>query len=160
PAILDSHSELISRPSKYRAMRTGYVPSSSTAVSTPSSSSRSTLVPPTPTITQNLGKIPVGEKVTLMFSVTVNNPVGVGATQVCNQGSVTSTEVPGPTLTDDPDTVAASDSTCTQLNVADVSVAKSAGSSPVCSTSNITFSINYNNAGPAAAVNAVVSDAM
>jgi uncharacterized repeat protein (TIGR01451 family) len=147
-------------PSKYRATRTGYVPSNSTSVSTASSSSRSIPVPPTPTITQSLGKIPVGEKVTLMFSVTVNNPVAVGATQVCNQGSVTSTEVPGPTLTDDPDTVAASDSTCTQLNVADVSVTKSAGPSPICSTSNITFSINYNNAGPAAAVNAVVSDAM
>src|SRR5262249_29038821 len=55
---------------------------------------------------------------------------------------------------------AANDQTCTKLNVADVSVTKSAGSSPVCSTSNITYTINYNNAGPAAAVNALVSDAM
>ncbi len=109
----------------------------------------------------SLGTIPIGESVTIMFQVTVNaaNTFPPGTTQVCNQGTVSGSNFSN-VLTDDPSVVGAANPTCTPLNVADLSVTKSAGSSPVCSTSNITFTINYNNAGPAAAVNAVVSDAM
>ncbi len=113
--------------------------------------------------TINLGPftLPPGEKIVIMFSATVNaaNTFPPGTTQVCNQGSVSATGIPA-FLTNDPDTAAPNDPTCTPLNVADVSVTKSAGASPVCSTSNFTFTINYTNAGPAAALNAVVSDAM
>jgi uncharacterized repeat protein (TIGR01451 family) len=96
-----------------------------------------------------------------MFSATVNaaNTLPPGTTQVCNQGSVSADGIPA-LLTDDPDVGGATNPTCTALNVADVSVTKSAGSSPVCSTSNITFTINYSNAGPASAVSALMSDAL
>ena len=113
--------------------------------------------------TINLGPftIPPGEKIVIMFSATVNaaNTFPPGTTQVCNQGSVSATGIPA-FLTDDPDVAGSNNPTCTALNVADVSVTKSAGSSPVCSTSNITFTINYSNGGPASALDAVVSDAM
>ncbi len=105
--------------------------------------------------------LPVGKSVTIMFNVTVNaaNTFPPGTTQVCNQGSITTTQVPGPTLTDDPD-VAGTQSTCTALNVADLSVTKSAGSPTTCSTSNIVYTIGYHNAGPANALAVVVSDPM
>jgi hypothetical protein len=113
--------------------------------------------------TINLGPftLPPGEKIVIMFSATVNavNTFPPGTTQVCNQGTVSADGIPA-FLTDDPDVGGANDPTCTTLNVADVSVTKSAGSSPVCSTSNITFTINYSNTGPASAVDAMVSDAM
>ena len=99
--------------------------------------------------TINLGPftIPPGEKIVIMFNATVNaaNTFPPGTTQICNQGSVSATGIPA-FLTDDPDAAGSNNPTCTALNVADVSVTKIAGSSPVCSTSNITFTINYSNA--------------
>ena len=113
-----------------------------------------------PTISQTLGTIPVGEKVTIMFSVTVNDPVTPNTTQVCNQGSVTSTEVPGPTLTDDPDTGASNDATCTQLNVADLAVTKTDAPDPVQAGNNITYTVTVTNNGPAVANSVTLNDAV
>jgi uncharacterized repeat protein (TIGR01451 family) len=116
----------------------------------------------------SLGTIPMGEKVTITFQVTINakNALPAGLTQVCNQGTVTGsnfTLVNGVSTTpntDDPSVGGATDPTCTQLVRADLSMTKSAGGSSACSTSNITYTIGYNNAGPSAAANVVVSDTM
>src|SRR5262249_13400200 len=97
------------------------------------------MAPTAPTVSIGPFTLPPGKSTTIMFNVTVNavNTLPPGTSQVCNQGSVSGTNF-STVMTDDPDTVAANDQTCTKLNVADVSVTKSAGSSPVCSTSNIT----------------------
>ncbi len=114
--------------------------------------------------TVNVGPIatlPAGESVIITFQVTVNavGSLPVGTTQVCNQGTVSGSNFSN-VLTDDPAVAGTANPTCTSLNVADVAITKSAGTSPVCSTSNITFTLNYINNGPAAAVNALVSDVM
>ena len=120
---------------------------------------------PTPlsgeSVNLSLGVLPPGEKIGdhVLGDGQCSRHAAAGDFAGLQSGLSGATGIPA-FLTNDPDTAAPERSTCTTLNVADVSVTKSAGSSPICSTSNITFTINYNNAGPAAALNAVVSDAM
>ena len=107
--------------------------------------------------------LPAGESVMIMFSVVVNaaNTFPPGTTQVCNQGTVNYTGGPaGGLQTDDPSVGGTADPTCLTLDAADLSVTKMAGAATVCSTSNITYTITYHNAGPGAAVNPIVSDVM
>src|SRR5581483_909349 len=109
----------------------------------------------------NIGTIPAGKSVTIMFSVTVNaaNTITAGATSICNQG--TFAYDPSQTLQTDGDAVTAGQQpTCLQLDVADLSVTKMANAATACSTSNITYTISYNNAGPGTAANPIVSDPM
>ncbi len=53
-----------------------------------------------------------------------------------------------------------SNTVMTTVTCADVGVTKSAGSGSICSTANITYTINFTNAGPSAATGVVVSDVM
>jgi uncharacterized repeat protein (TIGR01451 family) len=104
-------------------------------------------------ITKALGTIPTGKSVTVMFKATINatNSLPANTTQVCNTA--------GP-ITADGGVSVNSNQVCSQLDVADLSVTKIANAATVCSTSNITYTITYNNAGPSAASNPVVSDPM
>src|SRR5262249_20311930 len=68
------------------------------------------------TINQALGTLPAGKSITMMFQVTVNNPVPPGVIKVCNQGTVSGSNFSS-VLTDDPSTVTANDPTCTTLCV-------------------------------------------
>jgi len=61
-----------------------------------------------------LGGGPATETVTISFQVTINDPLPPGLYQVCNQGTIDSNEAP-PVITDDPDTSASNDPTCTPL---------------------------------------------
>src|SRR6185295_7286552 len=105
----------------------------------------------------NLGTIPPGERAVIMFSVTVNNPVTAGTVQVCNQGQVSATGIPV-FNTNDPDTVAAGDPTCTPLNVADIAVTKTDSPDPVTAGNNITYTVTVTNNGPAVANNVTMND--
>jgi uncharacterized repeat protein (TIGR01451 family) len=111
------------------------------------------------TVNQALGTIPPGKKAVIMFSVTVDNPVAAGTTQVCNQGSVSADSIPS-FLTDDPDVAGANDPTCTQLNVADLAVTKTDTPDPVNAGGNITYTVNFVNNGPIAGQNVTVTDAV
>jgi large repetitive protein len=66
-------------------------------------------------VSLNIGTIPAGETVTIVFDVTINSPlVPPNATQVSNQGTVTGSNF-GPVVTDDPDTGALNDPTITPV---------------------------------------------
>jgi predicted small secreted protein len=65
------------------------------------------------TINKALGTIPPGEKVVIIFSVTVNNPPA--AAQVSTQGTVSATGISN-VLTDDPDTATPNDPTVTLID--------------------------------------------
>ncbi len=113
--------------------------------------------------TINIGAftLPPGKSVTIMFNVTVNalGTLPPGTSQVCNQGLVSATGIPS-FGTDDPDTGAANDATCTKLNVADLAVTKSDAPDPVIAGNNITYTVNVVNNGPAAALTTTVTDAV
>jgi len=49
-----------------------------------------------------IGEITVGETVNVTFDVVIDNPIAARVTEIVNQGTVTSTELP-PLATDDPD---------------------------------------------------------
>ncbi len=68
------------------------------------------------TINKSLGTIPPGKSVTIMFQATIDNPLPPGVTQVCNQGTISGSNFSN-VLTDDPDTGAAGDPTCTTVCV-------------------------------------------
>jgi uncharacterized repeat protein (TIGR01451 family) len=105
--------------------------------------------------------LPPGKSVTIMFQATINalNTLPVGTSQVCNQGTVSGSNF-GPVLTDDPGKPGATDPTCTTLNVADLAVTKTDSPDPVIAGSNITYTVNFVNNGPAAALTTTVTDAV
>jgi hypothetical protein len=61
-----------------------------------------------------LGGGPATESVNISFQVIINDPLPPGVNQVCNQGTIDSNEAL-PVVTDDPDTPASNDPTCTPL---------------------------------------------
>jgi len=65
------------------------------------------------------GTLAAGATATIIFRVTVDNPLAPGVTQLVNQGTVSSNEVP-PIKTDDPKTPTPNDPTVTPLTVAPV----------------------------------------
>ncbi len=77
-------------------------------------------------ITVDIGTLPAGKGVEIIFEVTVDEPFPVGVLAVCNQGTVSGdnfTDV----LTDDPNEPGSDDQTCTTLdNVGQIVIAKDA----------------------------------
>ena len=65
----------------------------------------------------NVGTINGGAKATITFRVTINNPVPANVTEVRNQGTVTSNELPA-LATNDPGTAAVDDPTMTVIEAA------------------------------------------
>lgn len=65
----------------------------------------------------NFANIPAGGSVTITFRVTVINPLPVGVTEVCNQGVVIGNNFAS-VSTDDPNTGAPNDPTCTPVTAA------------------------------------------
>ncbi len=112
------------------------------------------------TVTVNIPSLPAGESVTVMFQVTINSPVlPPGTTQVCNQATVSGSNFSS-IVTDDPDTAAPNDPTCTTLDNTDLSITKSDSPDPVFAGDNITYTINLSNNGPSSASNVTVTDAV
>jgi uncharacterized repeat protein (TIGR01451 family) len=122
------------------------------AASAPAAKPASAMAP----VSLNIGRLPAGKSITITFNVTINN--SVTTTQVCNQGLVSGSNF-SDALTNDPDTAAPNDSTCTPLANANLALTKSAGSATICAGSNITYTINFSNSGPDAAGNLTVGDA-
>ena len=75
----------------------------------------------------NLGDLPPGKVVTITFRAAITTSLSAGATQVCNQGTISGTNFTT-IVTDDPTTGAANDPTCTPLDLPAVSIA--AGAAP------------------------------
>jgi uncharacterized repeat protein (TIGR01451 family) len=72
-----------------------------------------------PPVTVNIGVLPSGGRVTITFQVTIDKPLPPGVTQVANQGTLRSTELP-PVPTNDPNTPPAGDPTITPISAAPV----------------------------------------
>jgi uncharacterized repeat protein (TIGR01451 family) len=103
--------------------------------------------------------LPPGKTVTIEFEVTVDSPMPPGDAQVCNQGTFSADLPAGSFVTDDPDTGAAGDATCTNiLLIADLSVTKSDGATTEVPGTPVTYTIVASNAGPATVIDGVVAD--
>ncbi|MCA9667618.1 MAG: DUF11 domain-containing protein, partial [Myxococcales bacterium] len=116
----------------------------------------------TRTITWPAATVLPGTPRVLRFSARVQFPLPSG-TVVCNQGSITSSDVAGAVLTDDPNTAAVDDPTCLTI----VSQPDLGGTTKTVVDANggafepgdlVTYTIALNNIGTANANNVVVSD--
>jgi uncharacterized repeat protein (TIGR01451 family) len=74
-------------------------------------------------VTINIGTLPSGANVTISFQVTIANPLPPGVTQLVNQGTVNSNELP-PVPTNDPTTPQGGDPTVTPIAAAPVLAAE------------------------------------
>jgi hypothetical protein len=126
PAVFNPSAELTQGNYARSARRVSYArggPVLATATALPAAAFTGGTVGPL-----NLGTIPPGEKVTIMFNVTVSDPFTGASAQVSNQGTVTA-DTGISLMTDDPDTVATpNDATVTLVELPDVSVAVSPSS--------------------------------
>jgi uncharacterized repeat protein (TIGR01451 family) len=101
--------------------------------------------------------LPPGASVTLVFEVTVDNPLGACATAISNQGTVTGTGFSN-ILTDDPSVGGTSDPTATPLDAVDLAITKTDGVGSEIPGTPITYTIVASNSGPSAATGATVAD--
>jgi len=100
------------------------------------------------TLNITLGTLNPGQVVVITFDVTVDSPIA--ATQVCNQGLVTATNLTS-VVTDDPDTGTANDPTCTEIDAApELSVTKDDGDVTARPGHIVTYTIEYENSGGSA----------
>ncbi|MCK6624302.1 MAG: hypothetical protein L6R45_03910 [Anaerolineae bacterium] len=94
----------------------------------------------------NIGDLPPGKVVTITFRAAITTSLSAGATQVCNQATISGTNF-ATIVTDDPTTPAANDPTCTPLDLPAVSIA--AGTSPSeTGPTNGSFTISLDNPAP------------
>ncbi|MGB5048858.1 MAG: SdrD B-like domain-containing protein, partial [Caldilineaceae bacterium] len=113
----------------------------------------------------NVGTLPGKTSATITFRVTINTPLPAGVTQVANQGTVSSTQLP-PTPTDDPDTGAGSDPTVTPVNAAAApritkasSLVRDADGNGVVSPGDtLRYNLRTVNTGNATTANVIFSD--
>ncbi|HET6891643.1 MAG TPA: Calx-beta domain-containing protein, partial [Pyrinomonadaceae bacterium] len=92
-------------------------------------------------ITWNVGTLPAGQSVTIVFDVQVENPYS-GPAQVSNQGSISFGGGGGPVLTDDPSVGGASDPTVTPILVPpDVSINNAKVAEPPSGTTSMLFTV-------------------
>jgi hypothetical protein len=108
------------------------------------------LLPPQPAHAQgpviNIGDLPPGKVVTITFRAGITTSLSAGATQVCNQATISGTNFAA-IVTNDPTTPAANDPTCTPLDLPAVSIA--AGATPSESgPTNGSFIISLDNPAP------------
>ncbi len=94
----------------------------------------------------NIGDLPPGKVVTITFQAAITTSLSTGATQVCNQATISGTNF-ATIVTNDPTTAAPNDPTCTPLDLPTVSIA--AGTTPSESgPTNGSFSISLTNPAP------------
>jgi uncharacterized repeat protein (TIGR01451 family) len=113
------------------------------------------------TLMQPLGHLNPGQQVTIQFDVTIDSPFPAGVSQVCNQGLISGENFPAE-LTDDPDTPAPDDPTCTPIAQpeADLSITKTDDADPIVAGNTLVYTVSINNAGPEDATNVVVTDTL
>ena len=115
-----------------------------------------------PTFPFALGNLPSQSTLTLVYDVEVdaaNTWTNFPVTQICNQASLTSANH-GTVASDDPDTMALGDTTCTPVDAADLAITKVDSVDPVVAGNNFTYTITVTNSGPQTADGVVVSDTL
>ncbi len=111
------------------------------------------------TVSVSLGDLNPGQQVAITFDVTVDATIPANATQVCNQGLVTSNNSAN-IITDDPQVGGGTDPTCTAVPQADLSIGKSDSADPVNAGAGFSYTVNVVNSGPSAAQDVVVTDTL
>ncbi|MBZ0090580.1 MAG: DUF11 domain-containing protein, partial [Thermoanaerobaculia bacterium] len=109
------------------------------------------------TVPLNAFSVPPGATVTITFEVEVDNPLGVCATAVTNQGTVSGVNLTS-FLTDDPDAVGTANPTVTPLDAIDLSITKSDGAASEIPGTPVTYTIVASNSGPNGAAGVTVAD--
>jgi uncharacterized repeat protein (TIGR01451 family) len=109
----------------------------------------------------DLATLSGGESVTVTFDVVVDNPFPSSTGTVTNQGQVTSDDLVGSLLTDDPDEPGAADPTPTDVVAVPVITATKTDTSvdsPVVPGSTITYTVVVGNSGTTAATAVTFAD--
>ena len=104
----------------------------------------------------NAVSVPPGATMTITFEVDVDSPLGICATAISNQGTVTGTGIN--VLSDDPDVAGAANPTLTGLDAVDLAITKTDGATTEVPGTGVTYTITASNAGPAGALGATVAD--
>jgi Big-like domain-containing protein/Calx-beta domain-containing protein len=108
---------------------------------TPPNPNPPTIGPGGTSITWNVGTLPAGQSVTIVFDVQVENPYS-GPAQVSNQGSISFGGGGGPVLTDDPSVVGPANPTVTPILVPpDVSINNAKVAEPPSGTTSMLFTV-------------------
>lgn len=106
----------------------------------------------------NIGTIAAGASVTVRYDVTIDNPLPVGVTQLVNQGTVNSNELPS-VPTDDPDEPGSSDPTVEPVVAApDMTISKSDGGASTLPGGTVAYTLNYSNVGNQHATGVVLTE--
>jgi len=106
----------------------------------------------------DLGSIPAGATVTVVFDVQIDNPLTVPPfDHVSNQGELSGPGVP-PLLTDDPDAPGPDDPTVTPIDTADLALTKTDTPDPVFAGEALQYTLSVANNGPSEAESVVVTD--
>ncbi len=106
----------------------------------------------------NLGTLPAGESITIIFDASITNPLAAGVNQVSNQASVSGSNFTT-LLSDDPDTTALNDPTLTNISDApDLTISKTDGGTSAQPGSTITYTLSYTNAGAQGASGVVLTE--
>jgi uncharacterized repeat protein (TIGR01451 family) len=102
--------------------------------------------------------LPPGESTTITFQVMVNDPFPAANNPICNQATISGSNFAN-VLTDDPDTGAPADPTCTTVEInADLAITKTDGAATEIPGTVVTYTIVATNAGPNPDPAAIVAD--
>jgi uncharacterized repeat protein (TIGR01451 family) len=102
--------------------------------------------------------LPPGESTTITFQVMVNDPFPATNNPICNQATISGSNFAN-ILTDDPDTGAPADPTCTTVEInADLAITKTDGAATEIPGTAVTYTIIASNSGPNPDPAAVVAD--
>ncbi|HLL71800.1 MAG TPA: lamin tail domain-containing protein, partial [Pyrinomonadaceae bacterium] len=94
----------------------------------------------------NIGTLSPGKVVTITFSVTVNNPLGAGVTQISNQGTVSGSNF-STVQTDDPDAAGTNNPTVTPvIPIPTITINNATVAEPASGSAPMAFSVVLSNA--------------
>ena len=107
-----------------------------------------------------VGTIPAGGSVTIVYRVTINDPLADGVTELVNQGLIESDETPD-LNTDDPSTGTEDDPTTIPVDAApDLVVTKTDGGISTVEGGVVVYTISYSNIGTQDATGVVITESV
>jgi uncharacterized repeat protein (TIGR01451 family) len=133
------------------------IPANTTVVAGSVTTSQGTVNSEDP-VDVSIGTIGAGSSVAISFHVLIDNPLPSGVTEISNQGTVSSNEVPNEP-TNDPDTAPDDDPTVTPVNAApDLSITKDDGGVTTVPGGVVVYTLSYANNGNQNATGVVLTD--
>jgi len=106
----------------------------------------------------NVGTLAAGTSVTIVYQVTINDPLPVGVEELVNQGLIESSELPD-SVTDDPATGPDDDETIIPIDAApDLTIAKDDGGITASGGTSVVYTLTYANVGTQDATGVVITE--